>query len=334
MAIVHKLLKGIDLVPLDTKEKLSVNDGLANRCVMCRESIPTGEKTDEHIYPQWLLRKYKLYGETLHLPNGSFFKYGSLTVPCCKECNGEHMSAWEKKIREAVEQGYDAFEKLEEEVIVWWLAKIYYSKFIKETTLDMNIRDSKDGKLFDETLVCAYDSIYVLMSELLKGIHFLDPKPYELYIFKTENKECFDYIDDPTTNTVYIQMGEIIVICSLDSYNLFRIQYKMEISNLSMLEKVHPIQAQELYCKMAYYKRYYVYNTSHNYVATSSGMAIESKILFIDQIRDFDLLDLHITLMSALQRYGIDCDSIKYNEGKIITSICISDGLPRDFYSI
>lgn len=48
-----------------------------------------GSKTfnDEHIPPDRILRRYKLHGRTIVLPNGQTHRYATYTISCCETCN-------------------------------------------------------------------------------------------------------------------------------------------------------------------------------------------------------------------------------------------------------
>jgi hypothetical protein len=53
---------------------------LGNRCFVCGISPKVAAFNDEHVLPDWLLRKYRLHQKTITLPNRSTFRYGGFTV--------------------------------------------------------------------------------------------------------------------------------------------------------------------------------------------------------------------------------------------------------------
>jgi len=53
-----------------------------NDCFICGVSRGVKEFNDEHILPEWLLRRYNLYNNKIFLPNGASVKYGKYKIPC------------------------------------------------------------------------------------------------------------------------------------------------------------------------------------------------------------------------------------------------------------
>jgi hypothetical protein len=60
---------------------------LGNCCFICGADPAEKQFNDEHVFPEWLLRKYALFARTISLPNGKTVRYDRHTVPCCVECN-------------------------------------------------------------------------------------------------------------------------------------------------------------------------------------------------------------------------------------------------------
>jgi hypothetical protein len=58
-----------------------------NCCFICGRSPSAVAFNDEHILSDWILQRYGLIGITIHLPNGTPFRYDQYKVPCCYDCN-------------------------------------------------------------------------------------------------------------------------------------------------------------------------------------------------------------------------------------------------------
>lgn len=321
MAIRNKIVDGVELIELNSVEDVFGKDDLYNKCIMCREEMNKDEITKEHIFPKWLQNRYNLGNQTMILPNGTLMKYSQILVPCCKTCNGGIMSEWEKKIQDAVDGGYNKFKEVDIKIIAWWIYKIYYSKLVKESNLKNDIKNPSSSKIIEDEQLKEYNNIYMVMSNLIKGISYEDFVPYEIYIFKTDNKIPFDYRDDISTHTVYMKLGDILMVCSLDSYNICSIQYKRELERLKKMETVQPIQAIELFTKMVYFRSHYGFNTAENYVIDSRGCRMKTEILNVTQTREFDLKELYDLLINVFNFYGLDTKNIKYENGKMFSAI-------------
>lgn len=310
-----------NITQLNLKKLLEIQDNFEIRCFMCREMLTNENKTIEHIYPKWLQKYCNLRDQTMILPNGSTMPYRKYVVPCCKECNGHFMSEFENQISKAAQKGYAEFKNLDEEIIAWWIYKIYYAKLIKQLTLKEDIKSPESHMMASTEDLKKYDAIFYYMSQLLKGVKFKDPKPYEIYIYKTTPTPVFDYIDDISTHVIYMKIYDILIIFAADSFNLFNIQYEKEISKLNSLEIVHPLQGIELFFKIVYYKNHYKFDTEHSYFFDSTKPYIKSNLINIEQIREFNCKELYDLLKKYFQFYGIKEPFPEYTEGQMFTLI-------------
>ncbi|MBU3073868.1 hypothetical protein [Clostridium estertheticum] len=321
MPIKYNLGYGTHLTPLNSYELSKIENNLINRCIMCREELSDESRTEEHIYPKWLQNRFNLWNQKIILPNGSATYYRQFTVPCCKQCNGETMSEWEKKIQYAVEKGYNEFIKLDEEIVVWWLLKIYYSKIVKESLFKENIKDPKSRKMITDEFLAKYNGIYFYMCELLKGVKFNDPKPYELYLFQSNGTNDFDYIDDISRQVLYMQLNDILIVCVFDSFKFFNMQYETEIKELRKLERVYPLQAIELFIKIVYFKSHYSYKTKHSYFIDEKGVFVNTEIINPKQINSFNLRYLHDMLIESFKMRGCQYDFPTFKDNSMISLI-------------
>lgn len=320
MPLVHKILNEKKLLKLTTTEILEIKKDLDKRCVMCREEISEDEYTVEHIFPQWLLRKFNLWDQYIELPNNMKIKYNKMTVPCCKTCNGGIMSEYENIIKKGVEGGYDEFIKIKENIIAWWIYKIYYTKIVKETTMKYDVKNPNSKKIIEEEFINNNQFIYLYMVELLKDTKF-SKKPYELYIFKSDNVNDFDYIYFEETHSIFMRINDIVIVCCLDSYNLFSIQYRKEISLLEN-KNVSNIEAAELLIKIHYYRLHYAFDTEMEYVIDDKYLTLLINIINLKQIREFNLSELYCGILKLFIRYGIEIPKeLETYSGQMITFI-------------
>ena len=80
-------------------------------CFICGISPNDVEFNREHILPDWILSRYKLYDKQIHLPNEVGFNYGRYTVPCCKPCNSRMSEVFERPISHLHSQGFNAISE-------------------------------------------------------------------------------------------------------------------------------------------------------------------------------------------------------------------------------
>lgn len=121
---------------------------LGKCCFIC--GVKPGDKpfNDEHVFPEWLLRKYNLFARAITLPNGKTARYDRHTVPCCEECNSLMGKVIEERISQVVNGGPDAIQNYITangalEIFVW-MGLIYLKLHLKDKTnrkhLDMRVQ--------------------------------------------------------------------------------------------------------------------------------------------------------------------------------------------------
>jgi hypothetical protein len=78
---------------------------LGDCCFVCGASPADVPFNNEHVIPEWLLRRYDLFARTLILPNGTTVRYDRYTVPCCTPCNTLMGRVIEQPMREIIDAG-------------------------------------------------------------------------------------------------------------------------------------------------------------------------------------------------------------------------------------
>ena len=135
-----------------------VNDiCLGSCCFICGAQPGSKPFNDEHVIPDWILRKFDLFDRTITLPNATTIKYARYNVPCCAECNSLMGRQVEERISKVVNAGPDAVQNHIRdgnglEVFVW-LGLIFLKTHLKDRDyrvhLDHRKGDSKIGDAYD-----------------------------------------------------------------------------------------------------------------------------------------------------------------------------------------
>lgn len=93
-------------------------------CLFCGVELDDDNRTDEHVFPRWLQRRYGLANLELVLLNGSAVRYSRLLVPACRQCNNTHASQLEQRVKDGTATPQD----------IWiWLLKIELGILYYET---------------------------------------------------------------------------------------------------------------------------------------------------------------------------------------------------------
>jgi len=284
-----------------------------NHCLTCRCELTDDNYSKEHVFPRWLQKKFSIENSTLVLTNKTSIPYKQLTIPCCKQCNGTKMSQFENIIKQGIEAGYEKFIKIDKNIIAWWLAKIYYSNLVKETQLKKDIKDPNSPPIIHQSFMKHFNNLYRLLNEFYNYPNYGNNPPYEMFIFKADDK-CFDYIDSLASNTCMIQIDDIIIVCSFDTFNLCSSFYNKDIEYLESKKEVKSVQAAELYVKFQFYKKHFDYS-----FISINGEDKNSYYPSFKPIKEFNLQELHYSLIYMYDRFGIGIIDSDYKEGQIVT---------------
>ncbi len=185
-------------------------------CFLCGTKLHNTQQSQEHIFPKWLQHKYNLWNQTLTLQNGTTIPYRQLAIPCCRSCNGKHLSKVENKIKGAVELGYDEFIRLDEKVIFQWIGKIYYGILFKEISL-IDFKTKNRESIMNQERLGRYKMLHECLQSIRVPIQFDGFFPWSIFVVKMHNVDHiydFDFIDTLHL-TVAFKLGDIGIIASL-----------------------------------------------------------------------------------------------------------------------
>jgi hypothetical protein len=236
-----------------------INDiAKGNSCFICGAKPESKQFNDEHIIPDWILRKYNLHDKTITLPNGQTIKYGQYKVPCCLDCNLELGKIYEKPLSILFSKNYNEIvDEIRQnpkivQLIFKWLSIIFLKTHLKDKSL-LYERDRRidSGYLADNYYWEDIHHIHcVARSHYSKAK--LDSNVYgTVLIFPNiVNDEFggFDYIDSHSGKGVMLQLSEFSIIAVLNDscagYTFFKERLEKIDGSLS------PFQLREIVAHM------------------------------------------------------------------------------------
>ncbi len=139
-------------------EERFVNDICeGDKCFICGASPTDAPFNDEHVFPQWLLRRFGLHDREIVLPNDSEFRYGQYRIQCCAVCNS-NLGQWvESPVSEVMAGGLSSVSKhLRSEgrwLLFTWMCLLFLKIHLKDGRLrmhrDLRRCDDRIGDLYD-----------------------------------------------------------------------------------------------------------------------------------------------------------------------------------------
>jgi hypothetical protein len=192
-----------------------------NACFLCGDEAIGPKRTREHVFPKWLLRRHSIWDARMTLLNGSLIPYSQLTVTCCKECNGTHLSQLESEVAQAFAGGPDGVRSLPEDRLYLWLAKFYYGLVFRELTLALDQRSKAGDTIVTDEILRNYAIQHLLLRQVL-GRVVCNANPGSIFIFdaldSTDSAATFDYFDAFDGPFVCLRSGPTFVVAFLQDF--------------------------------------------------------------------------------------------------------------------
>lgn len=188
-----------------------------NSCFLCGHDCES--KTAEHIFPKWLQHKYNLWNQKLTITNGTQIPYRLLTVPCCSECNNNHLSQLEEKFKLLLDRSFQNLSFEEEITIFQWTAKILYATRYKELSLKVDRSNPDLGKILTPQELESYSALHLFLQSIRIESEFTKPKPWSLFIFKCIEEDFFYHNNIPALS-LSIKFGKIAITIVYEDNNV------------------------------------------------------------------------------------------------------------------
>lgn len=188
-------------------------------CFLCGGSLDRHTRSDEHMFPRWLLHRHNLWDQELTLLNMTSIPYRQLMIPACSECNSSFLAPLEERIRLAVEQGADGVRQLGKPDLFYWLAKIFYGILFREVTLRHDRKAPGSGPIVPPEIIEGMRLHHMLMQGVRRSFSFVSGFPASIFVFSVipddQQGGGFDFHDSIAAMFISIRMGPVAIIAAL-----------------------------------------------------------------------------------------------------------------------
>ena len=231
-----------DLLYLPERDQSFTDD----RCFLCGDDLNHVQRTDEHVFPRWLLRRYGLWNERLGLLNRTTVRYRQLTIPCCHDCNTMHLSQIERSVQEAWDEGPDAVRGLDCNLLFLWMGKIYYGILFRELLLPLDRRRETTGPIVPADALAAFQTHHTLLQRARGVVTWGEDCPASVFVFECQESDenlrlNFDYGDHFVRPFFAIRGGAIGLIATLQDWGALK-TVGLEMFQTARVLTLHPVQ--------------------------------------------------------------------------------------------
>jgi hypothetical protein len=207
-----------------SKDRFVADICLGRCCFICGAQPESKLFNDEHIIPEWLLRKFDLFQRTITLPNGRMARYDRYKVPCCQDCNSLMGKQIEERVSRVVCAGPEAVQKHIAEgnglEFFVWMGLIFLKTHLKDRDLRVNL----DLREPDEKIADAYDwdtlhHIHCIVRCFFNGANIEKDVFGSIGAFAANSQgteDQFDYGDLYIAQTMLLRMGDVALIVTFN----------------------------------------------------------------------------------------------------------------------
>jgi len=238
----------------DLLENRTLTDSI---CFLCGISLDESSISREHVFPLWLQHQCGLLDQRLTLLNRTLIPYRDLVIPCCKECNSEHLSGLESRVRSGLfSDDFRSHPSLYDDLSLWTI-KIFFGILFKEVQLLLDRRDPEKGPIVPDALLREFRTLHAFLQRLRLPLDIVGLNgmfPISLFVFEVKadpaHQDAFDFRDGLYTSCLYMRIGARGIVACFDG----GAQADRGKEYLAKLAQVclHPIQLAEFAAKVFY----------------------------------------------------------------------------------
>jgi len=226
-----------------------------NRCFLCGVKLRKSTRTEEHIFPKWLLNMFKLWNQKLSLLNRTQILYNKVKVPCCKGCNTKSLAKLEVKVEKATRGGYRSFCRLPRKILFLWLQKIFYQILYMEFRLVIDRSGKLRGTILTKQDLERFRMSHLFLQSVRIKTKFHKPVPWSIHVFKVQKYPAtelnFDFKDNILLHTIAIRMNDIGIVACLQDNRAHQNNFGSHFAKIGKIP-LHPVQLDEITAMMFY----------------------------------------------------------------------------------
>lgn len=194
-----------------------------DRCFICGKLRTTAVFNDEHVIPNWLLRRHSLHDKRIVIPGESDLQYGRYTIPCCQDCNSLMARSYEEPIAERFSDGYTAVVEMFKEnplTIFGWMNLLFLKVHLKDKTLllnrDRRVISPRISELYDwpemHHIHCVARIVYTNATLTANALGSIAVMPAKTNMPTGD----FDYADYYPGRAIMLRSTEVAIFCVLN----------------------------------------------------------------------------------------------------------------------
>jgi hypothetical protein len=226
-------------------------------CFICGMSPSQTKFNDEHVVPDWILRRYNLQDKVIDLPNEEGYTYAKYKIPCCEPCNSQMSVVFEGPMRTLIDQGFAAVIKAssrdERMRLFVWLTLIFLKAHLKDRLLPYHLdRRKGDGMIADVYAWEKLHHLHCVARTFLTHCGFHNTAFGSLIISPAVCDPAFERFDLVTryeSQSILIRMDDVAIFAVLNDSGATGSSYATKLQRISA--PLTPVQLREVFVDLS-----------------------------------------------------------------------------------
>lgn len=225
-------------------------------CFVCGIGRAEVMFNNEHVIPDWILRRFALYSRKITLPNGKQQIYGRYTLRCCTSCNELLGAQLETPISQLFEAEIGAtvqnLRSADPTLLYSWLCLIFIKLHLKDrefrADLDQRNPSPQIGDIYDWD---GLHHIHTVARRQQSGANIDSTVLGTTYFFEmTDESESFDFVSLSDYSTLMLRIGNLGIAAVLNDCGYVGPLVRDYFSHIS--GPISSIQLREIAARLAY----------------------------------------------------------------------------------
>lgn len=227
-----------------------------SRCFICGIGAADCQFNDEHVIPDWLLRRFCLHSRRITLPNGHQLMYGRYTLRCCQSCNSLLGRNIEIPISQLFVEDFHAtvenFHANAPILLYQWLCLLFIKLHLKDREIRMDPDPRNESVQISE--IYDWEGLHHIHSVAMaahSGAKIDDSVPGTTFVFEMKPElEEFDLLSLSDYSTILIRIGSVGIVSVLNDCGFVGPMVSEYLSYIS--GPMSSIQLREVAARLAY----------------------------------------------------------------------------------
>ncbi|WP_228466987.1 hypothetical protein [Adhaeribacter swui] len=227
---------------------------IQDNCFLCGRPVNPTEVIP--IFPDWLMAKYNLAKQEILLLDKSILTYAELTLPCCANCQHQHLAPLEEQVQAVAAEGLTGWQQLDEKVIFRWLGKIFYGLLVREIKAEQDPLLQPQFVLTEDIyMLDKMQSFFKVLQSIRVPMVFPDFIPCSVFVVPLQpdaGSAAFEFRDDLYTMMISLKMDDTLLVCCLLDNGIIKEALQQRLWHPLAGKALHPKQAAEFLAQVYY----------------------------------------------------------------------------------